>query len=126
MKNNKFIVLKSLLSSYNFQSSDIEEYMSFCEELGMEISEDLDKMKVILYEILSEVELFAEKHKVKDKRKEELNIQLYKVSEAANKLCISEPEIRKLIKAGEINTTNITGGPRGTRISLEEIKRLAA
>lgn len=126
MKRNKFIVFKSLLSDYDFEESDIEEYMSFCEELGLEITDDLHKMKAILYDILFEIERFYEKNKAKDKRKEELNIQLFKVTEAARKLCISEPEIRKLIKNEKIKTVNITGGPRGTRISLEEIKRLAA
>lgn len=126
MNKNKFLILKALINDYGFNSDDIEEYMSFSEELGIDISDDLQSMKKLLFGILSEVEHFAEKYKAKDKRKEELSIQLYKVTEAASKLSISEPEIRKLIKAGEIKTVNITGGPRGTRISLEEIKRLAA
>ena len=126
MNKNKFLILKALINDYGFTAEDIEEYMSFSEEIGVDIPEDLQSMKKLLFSILSEVEHFAEKYKAKGKRKEELNVQLYKVTEAANKLSISEPEIRKLIKAGEIKTVNITGGPRGTRISLEEIKRLAA
>lgn len=124
--NNKFLILIGFLKQFDFSSEDVTEYVSFCETLGIDLNEDFDKAKGTLFDILQEIELVNVQTKKKAKERAATEFQLLKVKEAAQRLSISEPKLRQLIKENKIKTVNVTGGERGTRISFEEIRRFAA
>lgn len=124
--NNRFLILLGFLKQFDFSSEDVADYVASCEALGMDLEQDFDKAKNALYDILQQIELVNVQTKSKAKEKASAEFQLLKVKEAAKRLSLSEPELRKLIKKEKIKTINVTGGERGTRVSLEEIKRFAA
>ena len=128
MKNidKTFILFSSVLKNFDFTSEDIQDYIDHCNTLGIDMSEDFIDIKHTLYQILAEIEKAELKSRAKKKVEIANEFQLYKVSDAAKKSCISEPELRKAIRQGRITTINVTGGNRGTRISLEEIRNFAA
>lgn len=124
--NNRFLILLGFLKQFDFSSEDVADYVSSCEALGIDLEQDFDKAKNTLYDILQQIELVNVQTEGKAKEKATAEFQLLKVKQAAQRLSISEPKLRALIKENKIKTVNVTGGERGTRISLEEIKRFAA
>lgn len=124
--DNAFLIFKSFLTHFDFSKEDFKSYKEYCELLGVDMIDDFNKIKNTLFDILSEIESATIEHAVAKEKKIISDFQLLKVSDAAIKLSISEPEIRKLIKKGVIKSINVTGGERGTRISLGELQKFAA